>query len=394
MTKLLVDPSLRKYALTEAQKRNIDAANETGSFRRAAKLLGLTSDAVRLSIRKLEIDAAARGWDPNGHRDAGLLAPFVMKGFTRQRNLVTGEDIQQWDKVDVDKQLRLQALMALFEAQASSLPRLPPVRPPAFCRGSLLNLYTFTDYHLGMRAWGRESGQDWDLAKAEALLVSAFTYMVANAPRAKVGFINQLGDFMHSDGLLPVTPTSGHVLDQGATYGEMVEAAVRVLRRLVDMALHHHEEVIVLMAEGNHDLASSVWLRTLFKALYEKEPRVKVIDTAHPFYAYQWGNVMLGFHHGHKVKNEALPGLFSARYRLMWGTCTKVYIHAGHRHHVDEKEFNGAKVIQHPTLAASDSHSAREGYESIQEATVITYHRKHGQTGRVTVTPEMLDDAA
>lgn len=393
MTKRLdLDPNLDVYA-SPRQIEIMAAVREHGSFAKAAKALEINESNVSRAVQSVRLRAASRGYDPRGNRAADIPAPFMLKGFSRLRDLRTGEDVLQWDKANVDDQLRAQAILEAFENAAAILPKLAPRKGPKHVRNDLLNLYTFTDYHLGMRAWGRESGKDWDLDISEKILVDAFAHMVATAPPARVGFINQLGDFLHSDGLLPVTPTSGHVLDQGATYGQMVEAAIRVLRRLVDMALERHEKVIVLMAEGNHDLASSVWLRALFKALYEKEPRVEVIDTQHPFYAYQFGTNMLGFHHGHKVKNEQLPALFASRYREMWGSCPKVYIHTGHRHHTDEKDHQGARVIQHPTLAAADAHSSREGYDSIQETSVITYHEALGPVARNYVTPEMLEAA-
>lgn len=389
----LVDPKLKEYATTDLQRQLVDICNRTGSFRAADRERGMKgSDGARMAIRRLEIQAHSRGYEVS-IADAPIPVPFVARGYSTLRR-ADGSVAMQWEKTKLDDQLRAQAILQAFESAAAPLPRLDPIKAPKGTLKDLLNLYTFTDYHLGMRASKREGGVGWDTAKAEDTLVRAFEHMVRTSPPAETAFINQLGDFMHSDSLLPVTPTSGHVVDQDVIYSDMVEAAVRVLRRLVDFALKHHKKVVVLMAEGNHDLASSVWLRVMFKALYEREPRVTVIDTAQPFYAWQHGNTMLGFHHGHKVKNDALAGIFATRYRLMWGTSPKVYIHVGHRHHVEEKEYSGAKVIQHPTLAAADSHSVRGGWDSEREATVITYSAKFGQVGRNTLTPEMLDVAA
>lgn len=205
-----------------------------------------------------------------------------------------------------------------------------------------------------------------------------------------MGIVNQLGDFLHYDGLLPVTPTHGHVLDADGRYAKMVQVAVRILRRVVDMALAHHERVVVLLAEGNHDIASSVWLRTMFAALYEREPRVHVIDTELPYYVHQHGQTMLAFHHGHLQKNDKLPLLFAAQYPVVWGATTKRYAHTGHRHHVEEKEHSGMTVVQHATLAARDAHAARGGWIAERQVTAMTYSDRHGHVARNTVTPEML----
>ena len=61
-----------------------------------------------------------------------------------------------------------------------------------------------------------------------------------------------------------------------------------------------------------------------------------------------------------------------------------------HRHHREEKDHTGARVIQHPTLAARDAYAARGGWWSEREITAIHYSRKFGWAGSNNITPEML----
>jgi hypothetical protein len=259
----------------------------------------------------------------------------------------------------------------------------------------LLTQYTLTDYHLGMRAWAEEGGADWNLTIAEDLLTRSFEYLVAHAPRSHTALICQLGDFMHFDGLSPVTPTSRHIVDTDAHYAEIVRVAIRCLRRLVDFALTKHERVVVLAAEGNHDIASSVWMRELLKTLYENEPRVTVMDSGKPYYAYQWGRTMLAFHHGHGRKKEGLSHYFAAAFAKMWGDTLYRFGHSGHYHHeIVVKEEPGMKWTQHPTLAPNDSHSARGGYVAERQATATTYSSRTGWIGTTPVTPSMLEEMA
>ena len=88
-----------------------------------------------------------------------------------------------------------------------------------------------------------------------------------------------------------------------------------------------------------------------------------------------------------------LTMLFAAQFPKMWGTTSKRYAHCGHRHHVDEKEYAGMTVTQHPTLAARDAHSARGGWISERAAALVTYHEKFGQVARTIVCPEMFEAA-
>jgi len=359
-----------------------------GNQRQAALSLGISRGALQDT---LVAAGALGGITASPERDGG--GAYVVKGVS---TYFDGEGNQrgQWVKTSLDQQRRDDAIKAAYAAMAEDLPRLPPVAAPAACNAKLCNVYTFTDYHMGMLAWHKEGGADWDIGIASRILAGAFDAMIAGAPAADTCVIAQLGDFLHYDGLVAATPTSGHPLDADGRFSKMVSATIKALRGLVDRALLKHRRVIVLMAEGNHDLASSVWLRHMFKALYEHEPRVEVIDSELPYYAFEFGSVMLGWHHTHLAKMASLPSIFAAQFREMWGKCTKVYIHTGHLHHRQLKEDGGATVEQHPTLAAKDAYSARNGYFAERAAIGITYHADYGEVARNTVRPEMLEGLA
>jgi hypothetical protein len=382
-----VDAQLASYA-TVRELEYLEACDKHGSKRAAARALGVDHKTLRSALKRLDVRAASKGYSPAHDMTRTVPDGFKVKGVSSL--YVDGKLSSQWVKSTADEDRRQELIRAAFESMAQELPRLFPIP----CNGSyeqhLATLYTLTDSHVGMLAWAQETGADWDLKIAEATLTGCFQRMVEGSPPARVGFVNQLGDFLHSDGLVPVTPTSGHVLDQDGRYTKLVETAVRILRRVICMALERHEKVVVLMAEGNHDMASSVWLRVMFKALFENEPRVDVIDTPLPYYVYQHGKTMLAFHHGHMHKNDRLPILFASQFPKVWGETTKRYAHCGHRHHTEEKEHSGITVIQHPTLAARDAYAARGGWIAERQVTAITYHAEYGQVARTTVTPEML----
>jgi hypothetical protein len=173
------------------------------------------------------------------------------------------------------------------------------------------------------------------LSIAERTLAGAFHHLIDSTPAAGTAVVAQLGDWLHYDGMSPVTPLHGNVLDADGRYEKVVQVAVRILRTVIDAALRKHLKVIVVMAEGNHDMASSVWLRHLFALLYENQPRLHVIDSPLPYYAHQHGLTMLGFHHGHLAKNGQLPLLMASQFPEMWGTSRRRYCHVGHKHHVE-----------------------------------------------------------
>jgi len=377
----LPNPGLSEDEMLEALR----LVSEYGSITEAARQIGLKRETLQSRVNKAREkfpDLSDR--KPEGHRVKGVSTLYDAEGNVKA----------QWVKSTEDEKRAEEAREAAIRALAASIPPEKPIAPPAAVLGDLLALYTLTDAHVGMLAWHREGGQDWDLQIAEDTIVGCFAEAIRQMPEAETAIFNQLGDLLHYDSLTAVTPTSGHILDADSRFTKMVEVAVRILRRVIRMLLAKHKNVHVIMAEGNHDMASSVWLRTMFKALFEDEPRVTVDDSALPYYCFEFGNVFLGFHHSHIKKMEQLPGFMAAQFPQEWGRTTKRYCHTGDKHHAAEKDGMGIHVVQHPTLAARDAYAARGGWHSERAMNGITYHRQYGQVGRIIVCPEMLQAEA
>lgn len=388
---MTLDPKLKEWA-TPRQAEKIDAVIEHGSYRKAAQAMGVTYTAIESAISAVKKRAAAAGYSPEHQMTRPVPDGFVVKGVSTYYD-EEGKARGQWVKSAVDRDRMQEIMREAVAALCEDIPRQAPIPAPVGTMESLCNLIVFSDYHIGQLAWHKEGGADWDLKIAENLLLQSFVHMIDTAPRAKSLVLCLQGDQLHTDGLLPLTPAHKHVLDADGRFSKIVATAIRVIRRLIDHALTRHERLHLIICEGNHDEASSMWLRHMFAALYENEPRMTVNDSELPFYVYQHGETMLGFHHGHKVKNEQLPMLFAAQYPKVWGATSKRYCHTGHRHHVDEKEYAGMTVTQHPTLAARDAHAARGGWISERAAVAVTYHERFGQVARTIVCPEMFETA-
>ena len=389
---LQVDTGLLDYC-TPRQREILEAIESEGGGIAASKLLGCDKTLPAKTYNIVKAKAARHGYAPDFDMTHPVPDGFVAKGISTYYNS-EGKPTAQWVKASVDGERQREMVEAALAAMCQEITSVIPTLPPQDTTADLANVYTFTDCHVGMLAWHKENlDSDWDLSIAENTLTKCFAAMIESSPKASLAIVNQLGDFMHFDGLVAQTPTHGHPLDADGRFGKIVEVAIRTLRRIINLALTKHSHVHVIMAEGNHDLVSSIWLRKMFKALYENEPRVSVDDSELPYYVYQHGETMLAFHHGHLTKNDKLPLLFASQFARVWGNTVKRYAHCGHRHHLEDKDHNGMRVTQHPTLAARDAYAARGGWVTGREATSITYHKKFGKVGESTICPEMLEAA-
>lgn len=386
-----IDENLYRYC-TPRQRVVLEAIDRLGSAKAASIELGINIGGASDAYVAVKKKAALMGYAPENDFTRPVPQGFVAKGVSTYYNS-EGKPSGQWVKASLSHEALMDAMRETVKGFKDEIPPAVSTVAPVASEEQLCNLYTFTDYHLGMLAWHQEGGSDWNVSLAEKTIIAALVQMVNQSPNAHTGVLNIQGDFLHTDGKTPVTPTAKHVLDADSRFPKIRRAAIRIIRSLVNICLQRHQEVYLIIAEGNHDEESAGWLADLFAVHYEEEPRVTVNDSILPFYVFEWGNTMLGVHHGHKVKNENLPLLFAAQFPQEWGRTTRREIHCGHRHHRDEKEYNGVTIVQHPTLAARDAYAARGGWIADRAAWAITYHKKYGAVGRVMVTTEMLEDA-
>ena len=306
-----------------------------------------------------------------------------------------GRKIVEWVKTASDAAAQQAAMQAVVAAFKEEIPRAQPTTITAPGNADLLNQYTVTDLHFGMLSWNEETGADYDLKIAEKLLLDWFGAAVAMSPNAATAILCQLGDLLHHDSHLSVTPTNAHVLDADSRLQKMIRVVIRTMRRVVTMLLEKHDRVHIIMADANHDPAGGAWLREMFASFFENEPRVTVDSSASTFYAYEFGDTSLFYHHGHRRKINSVDGVFVGKFREIFGRTKYSYAHLGHLHSDELKSApTTMKVERHETIAAPDAFAANGGWLSGRSAKVITYHKAFGEVSRVIISPQMLLAAA
>ena len=348
-----------------------------------------------ITIRNVQIRKARLNKKGLGHgRDVSHIVPdgYRVKGTSALTDQA-GNIKLQWVKTDVDNERQLEIMRAVVDGLCSEITPLPSV-PLAERKTDkkLLNLYTVSDFHLGMLSWADETGDDWDMKIAEELFAKWFDAAFQMAPDAGTAVINLLGDLAHFDSLDAVTPASGHVLDADTRYQKLVRTMIRMVRRVVEMALVKHPTVKLVIVQGNHDPIGMVWLAEMFSTLYSTENRVFVDTSADVYKMVQHGKTTLFFTHGHKSRFDSVEQIMISKFRKAFGESEYSYAHVGHLHHKKVVEFRNMVVEQHNTLAAKDAYASRGGWMSKRSANVITYSSDFGEVARLTISPEMLGE--
>lgn len=363
----------------------IAAIREHGSQRKAAAALGLHPRTVERRIAQMRF----RGYSPAHDMTHTVPDGYVVKG-TSTLYRADGSIAGQWVKSSLDHERRFVLMREALEAAAQELPALPPRKANGKWNGEVLAAYVLGDPHIGMRAWAEECGADWDLAIAQSVHRVVIDDLAQRADPAEQALLVNLGDLLHYDSMMPVTPRSGHMLDADGRYAKMIRVAVEVLLQAVESLIARHKRVHVINAIGNHDETGAQWLALLLEHLYSREPRVSVDVSPSAFTYYEWGSVLIGIHHGHTCKLDRLPGVMASDKAEAWGRCRHRYWWTGHVHHESVREFQGVTVETFATLAVRDAYATAGGWRSRQGAHLIHLHKTAGEYSRLRSDPEIV----
>lgn len=380
-------PEFYYEVATERQAEVLDAVKANDTKKAAADSLGISYTGLKKHFKSLAAKAAKRGMSPEHDMTKTVPEGFAVKGTSTLYK--DGVQSLQWVKTCQDQQQQYEIMQEAIAALCEDLPKVE-ARKTEHKHEDLMAVYPLGDPHIGMLAWGEESGQDWDLAIAEQKFIGVFDRLVKVAPRCKEAVIVNLGDFYHSDNMDGVTTRSGHSLDMDGRYSKMIRVGVKIIRRMIESALEHHEVVRVINATGNHDDTGAMFLNIALDNIYENEPRVIVDATPTPFHYVKFGKTCFGVHHGHSCKMANLPSVMAADEPKMWGDTNHRYWLTGHIHHDSMKEYAGCKVESFRTLAAKDAYATWGGYRAGQDSKCLVMHKEHGEIERHTINIGMV----
>lgn len=309
---------------------------------------------------------------------------YHLRGISELRG-ADGEVKLRWIKSASDAETRLIQLRDAILEIGEEIPRAKKAKAPRGTNEDLLCVYPIGDPHIGMHAWGLETGQDFDLKIAERNIVIALDKLVDLAPPAKHALVINAGDFFHADNAEAMTARGKHHLDVDTRWAKVLAVGVRIMRWIIDRTLEKHEHVTVICEIGNHDDHSAQMLALCLALYYEREPRVTIDTSPSKFHWYRFGKNLIGTTHGDTVKLPHLPALMACDRPQDWGETEHRYWYVGHVHHDQLKEYPGCIVETFRTLAPKDAWHAAHGYRAGQDLKLDIIHREYGRQNRHVV---------
>lgn len=425
----ILDQGLKPFA-TEREWEFMEAWATHGTSRAAADALGASQATIAEARTRLVKRASRRGYNPS----ADLIHPTAPGMVSRGTSILynkegeiqgywnktmpegmepeervkmpdpktitkistnfdrEGKVTQQWiaEKPELVQREILWRQFAKELAADIDFRAVPVPFKDVLVRDDLMAVLPVGDHHLGMLAWDKETGDDYDLKIGETMLNRAFDYLLQAMPACAICLIPFLGDFLHYDGFEAVTPTNRNQLDSDTRFPKMVRAAIRAIRYAIQAALERHGRVHVIIEIGNHDLATSVFIMECLYNIYENDPRVTIDTSPQHYHYFQFGKTLIGTHHGHGTKMAELPGIMAYDRAKEWGETEYRYWYTGHVHHDQVIEKPGCRMESMRILPPRDAYAQQKGYRSGRDMKGIVIHKDHGEVARSLVTPGMI----
>lgn len=376
---MIIDERLKEFCKTDRQREYIDAVNEHGSMRKAAEAIGTSHAQISQSVRMAKGNAARAGYSPDHDMTHVVPEGFHVRGTSTLYD-GDGKPKMQWVKSNIDHERQRELMQSFAEGLCKDIaPRTPrPLPDNMHHTPDMLTGIFIGDAHIGMRAFGKETKHsDFDTDIATGQLREAIDYLVEKAEPTETGLLVNVGDFLHAN-TQHNTTFSGTPLDVDTRHNMVMESAAEVMAYMVDRMLDKHAKVILVCARGNHDTDAAGMLALMMKFYYRQETRVTVLDS-HGFYHYiEYGNWLLGIHHGDKQKMESLAGSMARDMAQAWGRTTHRLWCLGHFHKDAVKTLPGVKCKIFAALPPPDSWHASHGYAGDGEMEMLTFRRAGG----------------
>lgn len=358
-------------------KSCVEALEKYGTQAAAAEELGLSRSALRRRLEK----AALSGNDnlavkpvPVGHNVKGISTQYDADGNIRSqwvKTRVDGPDIEELAEyfTEAFKDFEYTSNFIDYDDTNKYIDKE-------------VTVYPLPDLHIGMLSWGIETGEDYDLDIAKETIVSSFQKLVDKSDFTNECLIVNLGDAIHINDSKNMTPGSGHILDVDSRYQKIIYTAVNIFVNIIDIALQKHNKVVFRNVRGNHDPDATVALNIALKMFAANDSRIEIDDSPKQLTARKYGTNLIGFYHGHTMKEQRAAMALACEYAEWWGKTKFKHLMHGHFHSKQVVEVGDVDVEGFNTIAARDEYAASGGYNSKRRLTAITYDYDLGEVGR------------
>jgi hypothetical protein len=192
------------------------------------------------------------------------------------------------------------------------------------------------DLHLGLRCFAPSADITWTPKDAEIMTMAMLEELINLAavfgPYERIVF--PIGnDFLHADNVYGTTTSNTPQPEADAWHNNFKRAeklGLAIIERMLKVA-----PIKVISVPGNHARHSEIALGRILQAYYHNNKNVEIDATLSPYKFHNYGVNLLGFEHGHSIKQQVrLAALMANECRLdgVWEKARYCEWHLGDQH--------------------------------------------------------------
>jgi hypothetical protein len=287
-----------------------------------------------------------------------------------------------WDKTQPGYSVLLRPSVVdaanVLELVKDAFTDIPAYRPnPIAARNqNLMTVYPVMDWHIGMAAWGKETGaDDYDLSYAVSDMRAAFDGLDAITPASDHAVLILGGDTLHADDTRSETPQSKHKLDVDGRHFKVIDTAIKVICETIDRMAEKHRRITIRVLRGNHDIHSHLVLIFAIAERYRLAENIEIEKNPKDLFMIQHGTVLLAAHHGDKSPPQRLVSHI-ADVCPFWSDTRDRHVLTGHIHHDSTKDLGGIKWHSLRAFCPPDEYGSQ--FSSRRALTAYTFDDKKG----------------
>jgi hypothetical protein len=282
----------------------------------------------------------------------------------------------------------------LKEESKSYVPVYPKIHYKKNREGFLFEI-GMPDLHFGRLTWGEETGNDYDVKIASAMVEDVLTDLLSHARGKSIGrILLPLGnDFFNVNSKGNITV--GGTPQQEDTRWQKTYRLGRLLAiKIIDMC-STIAPVDVLMIPGNHDEEKLFYMGDALDCWYNNNQNVSINNVARTRKYYPFGKCLLGFTHGADIKIDKLIAIMPHEEPELWSKSLFREWHIGHVHHSRSLQINvdeqiGIVIRTLRSLVPEDAWTFNSGYVgSVRAAEGFMWDPNKGLIAQYTAPPTL-----
>lgn len=271
----------------------------------------------------------------------------------------------------------------LLAAAKLNIPNPKPIKKIQGKKGGMLEI-NLTDHHFGKLAWKLETlVAHYDLKIAAEVFHKAVDTLLQRSPfetYEEIVFV--VGNDLFNNDDTQSRTTAGTQVESDLRHEKTYKIArVAIVETIENKLRLRADKTKIVVCPGNHD-QNSVWhLGDSLELYFSKYKDVEVDNSPSSRKYHRYGNVLIGYTHGHLAKKKDLPMLMTVEAKALFCQTKFHEWHISHRHQTEVVESHGTRVRTLPTLCPPDAWHAEMGYVgNVRSSEAFVWDREEGLT--------------